>query len=188
MASPEVPVLIAKLETAQADLVSTKEKLEKLDERFGKLERWIVGLAIAAGIFGIAGAVGWNIVSGARAELSELTTKIQTQRTEVDRIVSGVRSDLAVTADTAVREAVQKNDISGRIVRIEGRIALIGTEERAADASARFGGQNAAAMDAICPTGQVVKGLKILAGGACGGACNTDGRPISFFQLMCVRQ
>ena len=188
MPTPEVSVLAAKLETAQGDLASARGKLEKLDERLGKLERWIIGLAIAAGIFGVTGAFGWNMVSGARSELTDLTTRIQTQRTEVDRLVASFRNDLSATADTAIREAIQRNDIAGRVVRVESRIALIGTDERAADASARFGGQNVTPMDAVCPPGHVAKGLKVLTGGTCGSACNTDGRPISFFQLVCVKQ
>ena len=98
--------------------------------------------------------------------------------------MASVRNDLSATADTAIREAIQRNDIAGRVVRVESRIALIGTDERAADASARFGGQNVTPMDAVCPPDHVAKGLKVLAGGTCGSACNTDGRPISFFQLV----
>ncbi|CAN7399159.1 MULTISPECIES: hypothetical protein [unclassified Variovorax] len=188
MAASDVSMLAAKLDATQSDLALARGKIEKLDERLGKLERWLIGLAIAAGIMGLAGAFGWNIVSAARSELSELTTRIQTERTAVDRLVARVQGDLANTADAAIREALQRSDVGGRLIRVEGRLAAVGTEERPADASARFGGQSATPMDAICPAGHVAKGLKMLAGGTCGGSCNSDGRPISFFQLICVKQ
>jgi hypothetical protein len=51
-----------------------------------------------------------------------------------------------------------------------------------------FGGANAVDTTAVCPPGQVVRGVRMHLGGTCQSQCNADGRPVSSFTVICGSQ
>ncbi|MBX5216472.1 hypothetical protein HJC05_19990 [Rhizobium sp. NLR9a] len=60
-----------------------------------------------------------------------------------------------------------------------------GTEARSDKA---FGGASAVDTTAMCPPGQVVRGLRMHLGGTCQNQCNADGRVVSHFTVICGAQ
>lgn len=51
--------------------------------------------------------------------------------------------------------------------------------------SGSSGGLNASTWTAVCPEGQVARGVKLVVGGTCNSQCNPDGRPVSSFAVIC---
>lgn len=195
MESKEFTELQLLVTSLKEDVASIKSDTRSLSDKVAKIDQWMHALAIVAVIFGLAGAWGWNLLSAAKGQLSDLETQTKSQLSKVDavknemsRFVDLKKQDLTAAIEQEIGHAVSRNDTGSRLLVIERQLAGIGSDERVADGSRIFGGQSGVPLNAICPVGYVARGLKLVLGGVCGGKCEPDGRPISSVQVLCTKQ
>ena len=166
---------------------NSNAEIKTLKEKVGKAEGWLKGLAAVAVVFGIAGGIGWTMLSNARDQLTALQGGVRQAKEELTDFTNTKKREISAEAAAAIASAAQANDGFTRLGRIEARLTQIGTSE-APVSSGQPIGQIRHNMAAACPAGQVAKAVKLNLGGTCNNQCNGDGQPVSQLELVCIKQ
>ena len=77
------------------------------------------------------------------------------------------------------------SDLQHRVDTLQSRTAIGIGPGATINSNWSGGGANPVDTIAYCPAGQVMTGIFFHLGGTCGGSCDPDGRPISYFRVIC---
>lgn len=184
-------MLIELVKLHRKDFEDLRTKVEALRHEFYTMRAQIYALGIVAVIFGFAGAFGYNAFTESKKQLDELRTEVGKAREDAAKIqkeLAAIDSTVKAKVESALVDAIKKNNVGARVETLETRITNFGTitTPKTAGLVGPTGGPQHATR---CPAGETVIGVAINTGGTCKGSCddNKDGRPVVGQEIICAK-